>query len=238
VRRVLERDGAQQREGGRVEEKQAVRLQPAHGEELVVGADGEARRVGVRRRGVGAARLVRVQYVVSAEAAVGCRREEPPCTVRVGECEHATLMLLVLLEERGRRDVEDAHRAVVEAARDGVLCRVVGDGAAAALLHLELHQLLLHAVKLPHAHRAVARGRGELAVVRVGGEAVDDVGVRAEQCHVLLRRHVEHADGARSSADEQLETIRRGVGLARKSVVSGESVRGRAPGDDGPLVQG
>ena len=41
--RVLEGDGAQEREGGRLEEEEAVRLQPAHGEELIVGADGEAR---------------------------------------------------------------------------------------------------------------------------------------------------------------------------------------------------
>ena len=205
-----------------------MRLQPAHGEELVVGADGEARRVGVRRGGVRAARLVGVQHVVGAEAAVGGRREEPARAVRVGEREHLALVLLVLLEQRGRRDVEDTHGAVVEAARDGVLRRVVGDGAAAALLHLELHQLLLHAVELPDAHRAVARRRGELAVVRVGGEAVDDVRVRAEQRHVLLRRHVEHADGARGGADEQLETVRRGVGLVCTAVFS-ECVSERAP---------
>jgi hypothetical protein len=155
-----------------------------------------------------------VQHVVRAEAAVGGRREEAARAVRVGEREDLAVVLLVLLEERGGRDVEDAHRAVVEAARDGVLGRVVGDGAAAPLLHLQLDQLLLHAVELPHAHRAVARGRRELAVVRVGGEAVDDVGVRAEQSHVLLRRHIEHADGARGGAHEQLEAVRRGVRLA------------------------
>ena len=87
ARGVLERDGAQEREAGRLEEEEAVRLQPAHGEELVVGADREARRVRVRRGGVRAARLVRVQHVVRAQAAVRGRREEAARTVRVGERE-------------------------------------------------------------------------------------------------------------------------------------------------------
>ena len=86
-----------------------------------------------------------------------------------------------------------------------------GGGRRAAGGGRRAHQLLLHAVELPHAHRAVARGGGELAVVRVNCEAVDDVRVRAQQGHVLLRRHVQHADGAGGRAHKELQAVRRGV---------------------------
>eukprot|EP00966_Prymnesium_polylepis_P097050 2248109-Prymnesium_polylepis.1 len=135
-------------------------------------------------------------------------------------------MLLVLLEQRRRRDVEDAHAAVVEAARDRVFGRVVRDAARAALRQLELDQLLLRAVELPHADRAIARGGRKLAVVRVHREPVDDVRVRAHERHMPYRRHIEHADRAARGADEQLEAVgRRGERGDAPLVVRLEEVR-------------
>jgi hypothetical protein len=85
---------------------------------------------------------------------------------------------------------------------------MVRHGARAARWHLELDELRLVAVELPHADRAVVRGRGKLAVVRVDGEAVDDVGVRAHEGGVLEGGHVEDADGARVGAQQELEAVR------------------------------
>ena len=147
-----QRQLAQQRERS-VEEEECLRLQAADGDDVVVGRDRDARRVGGGGGGERAARLVRVQHVVRAEAAVVRGGVQPVGGVGVRERGDGAAVLAVLLEERGRRDVEDADGAVVEAARHRVLGRVVRHHARAVglLLHFELDELLV-ASHRPDAH--------------------------------------------------------------------------------------
>eukprot|EP00965_Chrysotila_dentata_P071406 2359824-Pleurochrysis_carterae.AAC.3 len=69
-----------------LEDEDGLGLEPADDQARLVGRGGEARRVVVRRRRVGAARLVRVEHVVRAERAARVGREE---TVRLKPRMHA-----------------------------------------------------------------------------------------------------------------------------------------------------
>ena len=207
-----EGEGIEDCERARVEGEHRLILKPPSDEQLVVRGEGEARLRVRERLGRKRARgLVRVHHIVRGEAAVRTSRVEPLAVGGVGEVNDLPRMLRILLEERRGRDVEDTHRSIVEAGGDDVLRRVVRDTARASFGQLELDQLRLRTVELPHADRAVAGGGDELAVMRVEREPIDDVRVRAHDGCMLERGHVEHPNRARGCTDEELQPIRRRV---------------------------
>ena len=82
--------------------------------------------------------------------------------------------------------------------------------------------------------------KGRYAVVRIDGEAVDDVRVRADDRRVLEARHVENADGARGVALEGRE--KRGASMPPQARVltsgnGGEEARHTRSGMPGLRVR-